>query len=399
MTEKRKIKSVVFVGDSGFPIGWAAVQRVTLMGRALIEAGCEVEVVCKIGVWGKDVKTDYGKEGIHEGLRYTYTTDSPFRSDDSFQRKYQKVKGLVNEFLYFKKLKKEGKIDAVIISTLNFGDSLRYKIYSMLFGFPIAINFVEMASALKRRSSTSLKMYDWLMENWLLKRFNGAMPISDKLYEFYQKIAPSKPIMKVPVVCDYDKFINVERKPKNTYFLYCASVQFYEVRDFVLSAYQAMKNKDKSDLYLLISGKQKDQIQLLQEELNKNFPEGNVKLFSNVSYEHLIQLFTNANALLIPLRHTVEDSARFPHKIGEYLATGNPVITTEVGEIKTYFEDSVNALVSENYIVEEYAAKMDFVLDNYEKARKIGSQGKELGLKTFDFRTYGHSLKDFLSKL
>ena len=28
--------------------------------------------------------------------------------------------------------------------------------------------------------------YDWLMENWLLKRFDGAMPISDELQEFYK---------------------------------------------------------------------------------------------------------------------------------------------------------------------------------------------------------------------
>ncbi len=397
--KKNKIKSVVFLGDSGFPIGWAAVQRVTLMGRALIEAGCEARVVCRIGVWNNDVDTHYGKEGVHQGIHYMYTTDSPFREDDSFKRKYQKVKGYVCEFFYLRKLKKEGKMDAVILSTLNFDDSLRYKLYAMLLSFPIAVNFVEMASALDRRASFSLRIGDWFMENWLLKRFSGAMPISNNLYDYYGKIAPSKPIMKVPVICDYDAFANVERNPPEPYFLYCASVQFKEVAEFVLKAYEAMENNNKVRLYLLISGKQKDQIELFQEHVNNMFPEGNVQLFSNVPYQQLMQLFTNAEALLIPLRHTVEDAARFPHKIGEYLATGNPVITTNVGEINTYFEDGVTALISEKYSVKDYAKKMDYVLNNPDDAKKIGLQGKELGLKTFHFRSYGDRIKQFLTQL
>lgn len=401
MSRKRvnKIESVVFLGDSGFPIGLAPIQRITLMGRALIEAGCEVRVVCTIAVWKNDVKTNYGKEGVHEGIPYMYTSDSPFRPDGLIERKYQKIKSFFCEFFYLKKLKKEGRIDAVILSTMNFKSSLRYKLYSKLFGFPIAVNLVEMATALERRSSFSLKMSDWLVEKWLLKRFDGAMPISDALHEYYRKIAPSKPNMKVPVICDYDSFATIKRNPSERYFLYCGSDSFIEVAEFVLKAYQAMENSDGVKLYLLISGKEKNQIELFREEVNKIFPEGNVQLFSNVTYQHLMHLFTDANALLIPLRPTVEDSARFPHKIGEYLATGNPIITTKVGEINTYFEDGVNALIAEKYCVTEFAKKMDYVFDNYDLARKIGLQGKELGLKTFHFRTYGTSIKQFLLKL
>jgi glycosyltransferase involved in cell wall biosynthesis len=205
--------------------------------------------------------------------------------------------------------------------------------------------------------------------------------------------------MKVPVLCDYDNFATIKRNPSEPYFLYCGSDSFIEVAEFVLKAYQAMENKSKVKLYLLISGIQKHIIELFQEEVNKMFPEGNVQLFSNVPYQELMQLFTDANALLIPLRPTVEDRARFPHKIGEYLATGNPVITTKVGEIETYFEDGTTALVSEKYEINEFSEKMDYVVDNYDHAREIGLQGKEMGLKTFSFTAYGASIKQFLMKL
>lgn len=397
--KNKEIKSVLFLGDSGFPVGFAHIQRLTLLGRALIEAGCEVRVVCRMAVWPKEVKTHYGKEGVHEGIPYIYTSDSPFRPDTKVKRKYQKIKGVIGEFFYLKKLKKEGRLDAAILSTMNFDDSLRYKLYSILIGFPIALNLVEMATALERRSSFYVKTGDWLMEKWLLKRFDGAMPISDALYGYYGKIAPSKPNLKVPVICDYDSFATIKRNPSESYFLYCASDSFMEVVEFVLKAYQAMGNNDKVKLYLLISGDQQDKIDLLKEEVNKMFPEGNVNFFSNVPYQQLMHLFTDANALLIPLRPTVEDTARFPHKIGEYLATGNPVITTKVGEIDTYFEDGTTALVSEKYNVDEFAKKMDYAVDHYDHARKIGLQGKELGLKTFHFRTYGTVIRQFLLEL
>lgn len=397
--KESEVKSVVFLGDSGFPIGLAHIQRMTLMGRALIEVGCEVRVVCRMAIWRSDVKTEYGKEGVHEGIHYNYTVDTPFRAEGFIERQYHRIKGLFKEFLYLKKLKKERKIDAVILSTMNFNDALRYKMYSMFIGFPIALNLLEMASALERRSSLNLRIQNWLMEKWLLKHFNGAMPISDMLCEFYSKIAVSKPSMKVPVICDYDKFAKIERQATEPYFLYCASISFMNVAEFVMEAYKLMQNKDKIKLYLLIGVKEKRQYELLKEELNKKFPEGNVKLFSNVPYQQLMQLFTDAKALLIPLRHTLEDASRFPHKVGEYLATGNPVITTNVGEINTYFEDGLSALVTEKYEIEEYASKMDYVLDNPELAKKIGLQGKELGEENFHFSAYGPRIKKFLQNL
>ncbi len=394
-----KVKSVVFLGDSGFPIGLAHIQRITLLGRALIEAGCNVNVVCRMWVWRSNVVTDYGKEGVHEGIRYHYTVDSPFRPKSFSERQYQRIKGLVKEFFYLKKLKKEDSIDAAILSTMNFYDAFRYKIYSTILGFPIAVNLVEMASSLDRRSSFFLNIQNWLMENWLLKKFEGAMPISDKLCEFYAEIAPAKPMMKVPVVCDYDKFARVEKQSSEPYFLYCASISFMEVAEFVMNAFDAMKNKKEIKLYLLIGVREKSQYIALKKELSQRFPNKEVVLFSNVPYNELMQLFTNASALVIPLRHTIEDAARFPHKIGEYLATGNPVLTSNVGEIKTYFEDGKTAFVSEKYEVDLFAKKMDEIVEFKEIASQIGRNGRQLGRKNFDFKSYGNRVSEFLENL
>ena len=73
--------------------------------------------------------------------------------------------------------------------------------------------------------------------------------------------------------------------------------------------------------------------------------------------------YKNAKALLIPLRPITQDEARFPHKIGEYLASGNPAISTNYGEIKHYFKDQETMLIADSYQINDFAGKMQYILD------------------------------------
>jgi hypothetical protein len=55
--EKEHTKEhIVFLGENGFPKGLAAIQRMTLMAKALLHEKCQVTVVCRKGVWNQDKK-------------------------------------------------------------------------------------------------------------------------------------------------------------------------------------------------------------------------------------------------------------------------------------------------------------------------------------------------------
>ena len=95
----------------------------------------------------------------------------------------------------------------------------------------------------------------------------------------------------------------------------------------------------------------------------------------------------------------MQDKARFPHKIGEYVASGNPIITTNVGEIGHYFQHKKTALISDEYKASSFMKLMKYVLDNPAEAKKIGENGKELGLKEFNYLNQGQKLKSFLQSI
>lgn len=390
---------IVFLGKAGFPIGLAEVQRMTLMARAMCYEGMNVTVICRKGTWEKNQNIKFGKKGSYEGIDYIYTSKSVFRPKGFINRNVQKLIGIYGEFRYLRRLRKDDKINAAIISNRSIIHILRYSILSVILNFPIVLNYVEMASSMQDRTGFFTKMNDYILDKWLIKLFDGALPISDRLMDYYRGISPSRPSMKLPILCDFEKFNLPRNDEMEPYFLYCGSMSYKQVIDFIIKAYKSISDDENTKLYMIVSGGSKKEMAQLQQEINKSFDTKPVKLFSDIPYSQLVDLYINAIALLIPLRPTVQDASRFPHKIGEYLASGNPVITTDVGEIKNYFIDGKTALIADSYTVDAYAEKMRFVLKHPEIARTIGRNGKVLGLNEFDYRVQGGRLSKFLREL
>ncbi len=390
---------IIFLGETRFPYGFAAVQRMTLMSKALLSAGIKVTIICRKGSWKKSEYLDFNYQGNFEGIDYIYTSKIIYKPEGFLKRNIQKLRGVYGEYKYLKESKKNDGIEVAIISNRAVFHVFRYYLFSVFFDFPIVINLVEMASSMQHRNAIIEKLNDYLLDKWVMRLFDGALPISDKLMDYYGSISPSKPVLKLPILCDFDKFDKPRSTEEEPYFLYCGSMGYKQVIDFIIKAYQTLVDDHDTKLYMIVSDCNKKEIELLEEEINIIFKNKAVKLFSNIPYEQLVYLYINAVALLIPLRPTIQDSSRFPHKIGEYLASGNPVITTNVGEIKNYFEDGKTALIADNFEIDLFAEKMRFVLENPEKAKKIGQNGKKLGFKEFHYKNHGNRIKNFMQEL
>ncbi|MEO7491038.1 MAG: glycosyltransferase, partial [Ferruginibacter sp.] len=81
----------------------------------------------------------------------------------------------------------------------------------------------------------------------------------------------------------------------------------------------------------------------------------------------------------------------FPTKLGEYLATGNPVCATSVGEIPDYLVDAESIYFAEPGSINSFTIAMERALSNTEEARSIGMKGREVAEKHFN--------KDIQSKI
>jgi hypothetical protein len=96
---------------------------------------------------------------------------------------------------------------------------------------------------------------------------------------------------------------------------------------------------------------------------------------------------------------SLQDKARFPHKIGEYTAAKKPILSTNLGELKMYFKDGFSALLADEYSEDAYYNKIADLLLKEKELNQIGMEGYGIGLKNFDYLAQGKILKKFIDQL
>lgn len=393
---KEKKKSIVFLGSSGFPyVKEATITRILYLGQALKEAGFDVLIVNRKGRYvdfGENIKL--AAQGHLGGIEFVYTSGDPHYSQDFFKRNTTKIKGFINEIALLVHLKRHGKLHYAFVYTHFFNTLIIYRLLSKIIGFKIVINIVEYLSMIEAKKSPLMRLNDWAFDNYLSYFGDGFIPISDFLITKLKGRNKDK-YLKIPPIFDYSIFEGPKTNTHpNQYFLFCGGAGFYQVIKLIVDSYQRL-NHPEFRLYIVSNGAP-HYVKRVQDLIAD---DPTIKLFQNLSNQELYDLYQNAYALLIPLRNTIQDTARFPNKISEYLATRNPVITTNFGEIPKYFKDNENAFIADEFSIESYSKAMMRSIENPDLCRKIGENGYETGKMYFSFSNYVTPLKDLLNKL
>jgi len=178
-------------------------------------------------------------------------------------------------------------------------------------------------------------------------------------------------------------------------FSYCADACYLMRNQIILSAYKMIAKKyQQTQLNLILFGSQTD-MQSVQSILYKMNLDKQVVIRSQIASAELEAIYKSSLGLLIPLNPASQlDVARFSQKIAEYLATGRPIITSDVGEIPYYFKNRENAMVVD-YTPAAYADAMSELVDNPDWASRIGKCGYDVGRKYFDCRKNGKRIIAF----
>jgi glycosyltransferase involved in cell wall biosynthesis len=394
---KQKL-NILYLGCPGFPYGLAEIQRMLLISKSLVYENSKVTVICCKGIHNKKDYPELKNVGHFQGIPYIYSAGNPYRNPNFLYRNVDKFFEKIFEFLVIFKLNKKSNIDAAIISSMNLWHILYYRIISKILNFKIILNLVEYQSSMVTTANTFTKLNNYLFDRYAVKFSDGVLPISEYLASLIKGLNPQKKILKIPVIVDFEKYDKIEKTSSESYFLFCGAAEYSELILFIINSFELISKDDNASLYLVINGSS-NHFSLIKKRIATSVKRDKIKLFTKVPDEQLSILYKNALALLIPMRPTLQDKARFPHKTGEYLASGNPVITTNFGEIAYYLRDKDNALVANQFEVKEFSEKLQYVLLHPAECFSIGIQGKYTALKFFDYKLYGRKLIEFISQL
>ncbi len=372
-----------------FPLGQAQVQRQLLIAKAIILEGFDVTVLCRYGIHSES--DGISNEGFFEGVHYIYCSGTSIRPDGIFRRNLLKLKGVFNEYRYYRKFSKNGQLAGALVSTNRFYNILFYYLLGKIFGIITVVDNVEYWTA--NKSIKGWIRFDKYLYDKLYFHFTDKIIcISDFLISKVNTVRKGK-ILKIPSITDFDKFINpgTNTLVNAKYFLFCGSKAYSEIIDFVISSFEILNHRDLA--LVLVTAKTPGLI----ERINKSKLMDRIQVMTDIPYNDLVNLYTNSEALIIPMRNNNQDKARFPHKIGEYCAAGRPIITNKVGEINNYFNESNSYLCSE-YNTREYAEAMSRIISDPVHAQKVAEQSFQTGLKHFNYKSYSKALVNIFDK-
>jgi glycosyltransferase involved in cell wall biosynthesis len=122
--------------------------------------------------------------------------------------------------------------------------------------------------------------------------------------------------------------------------------------------------------------------------------------FVGYLFRDQVKAYLSKASLVISNRHkSKQDYYGFSTKVGEYLASGTPLITTRWGEAINWLKDGETAYIIEPENTEALADAIVRVFTNQEEARRIGKAGQDLCRSSFDYRNWSKPLVEFLKNL
>lgn len=383
------MNKILFLGTQGFLYGMAEVEKQTLIARALQEQGCDITFICNKSFNYESIIPFMGE---FKGIKYIYTNLTSKRCRNKLLNKVLWQIGSIIEKFYLL----FANFDFAIVNSRNYKE---IELYAKLIHFrkrKIFLTHVEdFRSMHPNANKNKLKeIIDFEKKTW--KIIDGAFPISEELFRQVRLSNTNLPLLKVPVLVDInDALIAKDDNPiEENYFMFCGSADYVDTVKFIIDGFECSNSNSK---LLLVLGGSKSNLDILNYRINQSFFKEGIIVKSTLSKEQLWGYYKNALCLLIPLNFDQRDKARFPHKIGEYCAVGKPIITSNWGEIPTYFYNNENSILLESNDSLELGNAMRKIEENSELREKIGRNAFDLAINEFDYRLYGEKISKFIN--
>lgn len=305
------------------------------------------------------------------------------------------IKNFPKLYKYLKSHRNKNEKNIVILEVPLFHIFVLYTVICKLLGYRIASISHEWIPTLKHTSFRDKYYNDPLYARFYGYLVHAILPISEYIIEKCKKF--NKPYFKVPALADFPsappRSIEEEK-----YFLYCAQAGYFRIAKFIVDSFSSyIKDNGHYKLRMVLAGTE-SLIDRVRQYVSSMQLEDAVIIETKLPYKTLINRYCGAAALLIPLDPDYEqDTARFPQKIAEYTSTASPIIATNIGEIKTYFNDQ-NCILAE-FSEQSFADRFTWVESNPTEAREVGRKGYELGIEKFNCMTVCKDLYEFFKTL
>ena len=384
--------NVVFMGNFTYPHGMADAKRIQHFIDYLVQHSIGTRVLL-LRQGGVQVSRE-ASEGTHRGVHYkTIGHDiklNPFLPFTLFKYLIQGMAALSSW---------KGKEKNVLYCYGGLTvENIPLVVYGRMLGYAVVLDIVEDNTFIKEKMHLLGKL-KWLSGELLEKRItrfaDGLVVISSYLERLYQKeLGNSLPISLIPIGAKCQERPDKERKNGRLKFVYSGSFAKKDGLEVLIDAFKQVHD-EVGNCVLLLTG------------TGANLPEYQSRIAGHPAIEYrgyledaqFQEFLRQADVLCITRTGSTYANAGFPFKLGEYLATGNPVVVSDVGDVSYYLQNMKDAIIVKADDVAEVKKAMEFCIKNPEEAARIGLNGQLKCREHFDPAANGRKLVELLQQL
>lgn len=109
---------------------------------------------------------------------------------------------------------------------------------------------------------------------------------------------------------------------------------------------------------------------------NFTYLSPNLVFTGEVPFDRVKLYLAAADCLLLPMEDSIFEKARFPIRFGDYLASGRPIVSNAVGEVKRILEEEKAGISCNPSDVLAFSEKIVEVMTNPELRRELGIRAR-----------------------
>ncbi len=386
--------NLVFMGGFTYPSGMAGTRRV----QNVINGLKQFPDVSTRVILQRQSSEHNSLSGVHEGTPYETIMGDVLRARMLIALPVlhrRTVAALKRAF-------QPGRLNVIYFYGPLFLESIAPLKYARRLGYNIVFDVVEDFSLAGEVSHT---FYHNLRGN-LLYRFSsqignfssGIVAISSYLAARCAELTQGKvPVHYMPISVDMDCFPEKPfRMDSSVSLFYAGSFGKKDGLPVLLDAFDLLAERYRN-ICLVLTGRGD------RESMKEFFDRVELSPHKErIEYKGYLDdkaYYSLLNTIDIPCMTRVDLAfahAGFPFKLGEYLATGRPVIASRVSDIDNFLVNKENAMLVEAGSSTEICQAVEFLFSNQEAAAAIGEGGRNVARSFFDYKRQGKALLNFL---
>lgn len=221
--------------------------------------------------------------------------------------------------------------------------------------------------------------------------FDGLIVMTKEIGDYFSEINHNQFVL--PMGVDVDRFSNIKSEI-GKYFFYCSGGVLE--RDGLLDSLNGFLifSKSHPEYIFKIATPINHQDEYHKKVWNIIQANSGVEYMGIIASTEIPQLMVNSTALVVTPHHDYVTKG-FPTKLGEYLASGRPVICTSISSLENNISSGCTYMVSPNR-PDEIAEKMEEIVENPSAANTVAKKGLDFVKNKYTVAPYLNELMEFL---